>query len=353
MVNQVREGCIISEDVFSLTNKPIIPKKTVITDQHINILKSFLIKTINIESTLINGASFHQGEKILEQNEQINESSTGAIYLKSVKEFKDIFKGWQSGLPIDISKIRKLIIPLLDAFSSKINETFTLHHYSTKTEYMYHHCVAVSLLSAFLGKMMGYSKAELTQLAIAGLLSDCGMAKVDPKVLSKTASLTLEEFNEVKQHSTHSFKMIKNVTAIKDDVKIAVLQHHERIDGSGYPLGLDSKQIHPYSKIIAVADVYHAMISERPYRSKQSPFKVLEQIIQDNFGKFDLQVIHALTTGITNFSIGTKVQLSNSCIGEIVFIDQKNPTRPMIKLIDSNEIIQLVNHRDIFIEEIL
>ena len=84
-------------------------------------------------------------------------------------------------------------------------------------------------------------------------------------------------------------------------MKVAILEHHERINGSGYLLRKKGDAIHIFSKIIAVADVYHAMTSERIYRKKQSPFKVMEMIMHDDFGKFDLTIVKTLLAGLTNF----------------------------------------------------
>ncbi|MBM6616944.1 HD-GYP domain-containing protein [Bacillus suaedaesalsae] len=354
-ITQLREGCILSDDVTSLTNKPLIPKKTIINKQHIQLLQAFLINEIQVESTLVNGKPFRPYESHddeLENDENANISFT-AHYLKSVQEYKKIFQDWQSGSQVDIVKVRKFFIPLLERSLRSGSEIFTLHHYSTKEDYLFHHSVTVGLLSGFLGKKQNYEKGQWLQIAIAGLLSDCGMAKVSPKILDKQTALLPEEYNEIRYHPTHGYKMLQNLPVIREGVKLGVFQHHERTDGSGYPLGISGEKIHPYGKIIAVADVYHAMTSERAYRSKQSPFKVLEMILQDSFGQFDIQVIQALTSGLANFSIGTKVRLSDGQIGEIVFVESKSPTRPMVKLEDRNEFIQLSNRLDLFIEEII
>ncbi|MFZ3590524.1 HD-GYP domain-containing protein [Bacillus sp. DJP31] len=355
-INQLREGCIISADVTSLTNRPIITKKTVLNDKKINVLHAFLIKEVQVEPTLVNGDPFRPNEIIDELGQEVSEDLTipfTSHYLKSVQEFKKVFQSWQSGSQVDIVKVRKFFIALLERAVAKPSEIFMLHHYSTKEEYLYHHSMTVGLLSGFLGKKLNYEKGEWMQIAIAGLLSDCGMAKINPKILEKQTALSPVEYNEVRYHPTHGYKLLQNLPVIREGVKLGVFQHHERIDGSGYPLGIGAEKIHPYGKIIAVADVYHAMTSERSYRTKQSPFKVLELIIQDSFGQFDIKVIQALTSGIANFSLGTRVRLSNDQVGEIVFVESKSPTRPMIKLELSGEFIQLSNRRDLYIDEIL
>lgn len=353
--SQLQEGCIVAKDIFSLTNKPVVSKKTVLTEEYIEILKAFLIKDLNVEPTLVSGEPFKPSE-IIEEEESAEiiatESLTGH-YLRTVQEYKKLFSNWQAGAPIDIAKVRNLILPLFERIVELPGEIFQLRHYSSKEDYLYHHSVVVGLLSGLIGKKLQYDKGDYIQLTLAGLLSDCGMSKIDPKVLTKRSSLTSEEYADVKRHPLYSYKMLEKIPVLKESVKLAVFQHHERVDGSGYVLGVTGEKLHPFGKIVAVADIFHAMTSDRPYSRKQPLFIVLEQVIQDSFGKFDLQVVQALTSMVANMSIGTKVKLSSGLIGEIVFIETKSPTRPMIKLDDNNEFVKLDKNRDLHIEEIL
>ncbi len=351
-ISQLKEGCILSNDIFSLTNKPIIPKKTVLTNEHIHVLEVFLVKDVQVEAFLINGEPFTPTEQIEEIEVVETENTIVEDYLKSVKEYKQLFRSWQAGVLVEISKVRQIIIPLFKRMLEQPNELFFLHRYTNREDYIYHHSVMLGLLSGYLGKKLNYNQADCNHLAIAGILSDCGMSKIDPKILLKNSSLTLTEYNNVKKHPLFSYRMIEKIPLIKDSVKLAVFQHHERVDGTGYVLGVTGEKLHPFSKIVAVADVYSAMTLERPYSNRQSPFKALEEIRRDSFGKFDMKVVEALTNGVGNISIGTKIKLSNGQSGEIVFIDKSHPTRPLLKISES-EFLDLKNHREFFIEEII
>lgn len=351
-ISQLKEGCILSNDILSLTNKPIIPKKTVLTDEHIHVLQVFLIKDVQVESFLINGEPFTPSEQIEEIEVVEKENTIVEDYLRSVKEYKQLFKSWQASALVEISKVRQIILPLFKRILEQPKELFSLHRYTNREDYIYHHSVMLGLLSGYLGKKLKYSEGDCNHLAIAGLLSDCGMSKIDPKILLKNSSLTLAEYNDVKKHPLYSYRMIEKIPLIKDSVKLAVFQHHERVDGTGYVQGVTGERLHPFSKIVAVADVYSAMTLERPYSNRQSPFKALEEIRRESFGKFDMKVVEALTNGLGNISIGTKIKLSNGQSGEIVFIDKSQPTRPLLK-INETEFLDLKNYREIFIEEII
>lgn len=358
-VKELQEGCILSADVISLTNRPIIPNKTILTAELIEFLNAFLVKEVKVQKTLVNGMPFIPTE-ILEDETESNVSdnvetsvSLSEAFLQASKEYKKEFHSWQSGLPLEITKVRNILLPLIEMIETSSGDLFSLHHLSNENEYLFQHSVAVGLLSAFIGKKLNYNKGDIVQLALAGCLADCGMAKISPNILNKKGALTSNEFEEIKNHPTYSYKMIQGNSLLRDASKIGIFQHHERLDGSGYPLGERDQKIHTFAKIIAVADTFHAMTSARLYRKKQSPFKVLEMIIQDNFGKFDLTAIKALQSGIMNFSIGSKVKLSNGQTAEILFIEEKSPTRPLIKITETQEIIHLEKKRDVFIDEIL
>src|SRR5690606_2276026 len=106
----------------------------------------------------------------------------------------------------------------------------------------------------------------------------------------KPGRLTEDEYDLVKNHTIFGYNLLNETVGISKNIAFGALQHHEREDGSGYPLGLDSKKIHEFAKIIAVCDVYNAMTTERVYKGKQSPFLVAEQIFRDSFCTLDPRI---------------------------------------------------------------
>ncbi|MFO1442300.1 HD-GYP domain-containing protein [Bacillus sp. Bva_UNVM-123] len=357
-IQELQEGCILSEDVYSLTNRPIVNKTTIITNEISAVLKAFLINDVVVDKMMVDGRNFIPAEFIEEENEQKalqveEKQSLKDMFLIGVQKYKKEFNNWQAGLPIDISIIRNILLPLIEESIASPSELFSLHHLSTNKEYLYQHSVAVGLLSAFIGKKLDYNKGDIVQLALGGCLADAGMAKIKPAILNKSATLSFQEFEEIKRHPAYSYKMVQNITVLRESTKVGILQHHERLDGSGYPLGEQSNKINSFAKIIAVADTFHAMTCNRLYRRKQSPFKVLEMMLQDSFGKYDIAAMQAIRAGIMTFSIGSRVKLSDGQSAEILFIEERSPTRPLIKVTDTEEIINLEINRQLFIEEIL
>ncbi|MBM7693584.1 HD-GYP domain-containing protein (c-di-GMP phosphodiesterase class II) [Peribacillus deserti] len=353
-VNEIQAGCILAKEITGRTGRAIIRNKTVITANHLEILKAFLIKEASVEKTMIDGRLFDPKERIENEDEDNKEeSSFTQHYLKAVQNYKLLFKNWQAGSNLDVAKVREIFLPLLERMLNTKFEIFYLHHYSTKEDYIYHHAIATGLICGYIAKALRYDDGEIMQIALAGCLSDCGMAKIPASIIDKKSSLSSSEFEEIKKHPAYGLKMVQHNTFLRDGVKFAIAQHHERLDGSGYPIRNKEQKLHPFSKIVAVADVFHAMTSERVYRKKESPFKVLEMIKQDYFGKFDLAVLQTLLDGISTYLSGNQVKLSNGTIARVLFIEQKSPTRPLVQLADSAEIVNLEQKREWYIEEVL
>jgi len=358
-VSDLRLGSIIAKDIIANTQFPIIYKNTKVTRDHLPVLKAFQISQVPVLTSSIELKKANQQEVAAMSSEQIEAVEEVYItpferkYSDVVEKFKMEFLNWESGSKVDITKVRTNILPLIHDVLENREKIFILNEFSDSKNYIHHHSVAISLICAVIAQKMGYSKGDVIQIAIAGAVADCGMAKVSKKIREKNGPLTEYEFKEIQEHPYYSLQMVNNISILKSDMKIAVYQHHERLDGSGYPKGDKGNTIAIYAHIIAVADVFHAMTCERVYRTKESPFKVLEMIRESEFGKFNIQVVQALITCAADLALGTKVELSNGLVGSIVFTNKTTATRPVVKLDGSNDIIDLAKNRNIYIERLI
>ncbi|MFJ7981873.1 HD-GYP domain-containing protein [Lysinibacillus xylanilyticus] len=350
-ISELRVGKVISEDIFANTRYPIIFKNTMISHEHLQVFFAFNISRVPVYK---DGKEVQSEIKEAELVVQIEAIPTfKRIYDNSIEQFKKEFKNWEAGAKVDITKARKIILPLLEMVLEDRTIIFDLNEYSNPKDYLYHHCVATALISSVIAQKLGYDKGITIQVAIGGLLADCGMAKVHPRIRDKKTTLTEQEFAEIYKHPIYSYNMVKDLTILKDTMKEAIFQHHERLNGSGYPKGEKIANISTFAQIIAVADVFHAMTCERLYRTKQSSFKVIEMINESEFGKFDIKVVRALIDIVADLPIGTIVELSNLEQGEVMFINKFAPTRPLIKLSDSGEIFDLGKNRTFYISRII
>lgn len=357
-VEDLQEGSVLLEDVMSKTPVPLIAKDTTLTGWHIKILKAFLIN----EVTVAEGSFTEQimEEEVPEENEKYKAVTPSSrqtdffkSYLQSVEEYKREFQKWQAGSGIDIVKVRQITLPLLDKAINNPELLMGLSNYAQKENYFSHHSISTGLLSGVIALQLDYDKGTVVQSALAGTLADCGMAKVTPRILLKETALTAAERKEVDSHPLLGYKLVKDINLVKNEAKLAVFQHHERLDGSGYVNGAKAEKLLPISRTVAVADVFHAMTTDRLYRERRPIFKVLEMFREDFFGQFDLSVVKAITNLFTNLPSGTAVQLSDGQAATILFIKQQHPTRPLVKLQASEAIIDLEKRRDLYIEKVI
>lgn len=353
-VEELQLGKVIAEDVFANTQYPIIHKDTKIKPEHLRVFELFNLKMILV----------YKDESLEELSENCLENEVTSVsipkyiafetyYNDAVNQLKKEFSNWGAGGKIDITKVRGMIIPLIEKVLEDRSYIFDLNAYSNPKDYLYHHCIATGVIASVMAKKLGFERGITIQMAIAGMLADSGMARISNRIREKKVQLTKEEFEEVKNHPYYSFMLVKNLPALKEVMKEAIYQHHERLDGSGYPKGDRIGSISNFAQIIAVADVFHAMTSERLYRTKQSPFKVMEMIKEEEFGKFDIKVVQALVDIVVDLPIGTKIELSNLELGEVMYINKYAPTRPLVKLIRTGEIIDLSSNRGLYISRVI
>ncbi|WP_289891358.1 HD-GYP domain-containing protein [Virgibacillus pantothenticus] len=350
--NELSPGCVLLRDVKGKSQRPLIPKNTVITEEHITVLHKFLIETVDVSPKKASGEAWRNDNKKTEQSAQ-PATSFERHYHYIVHQYKKMFVKWQNGAGVDITEVRALFLPILEKMEEVNKFVFKLHQYAKKEDYLYHHHIGMAILAAYVAYKSGYPKGEWLQIGLGALLSDCGMARISPEIIHNKSTLSEAEMEEIKKHPTYSYRLTKNLPILKSEIKQAIIQHHERLDGSGYPLGLTEGKINRYARIIAVCDTYHAMTSERWYQQKQSPFQVIEVLQKEQFSKLDPETIQSFIQIMTHFSIGTRVRLSNQKLAEIVFTDHHKPTRPMVRLDENKQIIALDNHPQLFIEELL
>ncbi|WP_170005859.1 HD-GYP domain-containing protein [Bacillus fonticola] len=362
---QVEIGYILQRDIMG-TTKPLITKGTVFKEIHLEVLRSFAVEEVTVENTKEDGSPIHpqnenpptnkekqREQEQLVQKELLVPATFEEKYEAAVMAIRKEFKSWQSGAPIQVSAVRMLLYPILEDKEITAQHVLQIPTYSTEEDYLFHHGVACAFICAYIAKQLHYAKGEIMQVGMAAILSDCGMAKLDQHLLMKKGTYNETERQEMQQHPTYSYRMVQSLTTVSDSVKVAILQHHERINGSGYPFGENGARIHRFAKIIGVADIYHAMTSQRKHQKRQSPYAVLEEIRHKQFGQFDLQVVDVLLKTISSFSVGSKVELTDGRRGEIVFIDEQNPTKPMVRLEQSEEIIPLSKVRGVHIQEVI
>lgn len=236
----------------------------------------------------------------------------------------------------DIDGCKKVAQRIVDQIASKGEVSIDMTDLRTYDNFTYSHSVNVAVYSCVIGIGMHYDEESLKMLVTAALLHDLGKLSIPEDIINKPGRLTKEEYNLMRKHPILSYELIKDDPRIPPEVKEAVLSHHENEDGTGYPNGTTGKDQSDFTKILHVADVYDALVSERPYKKPYSPYEAAEYMMGGGGILFNQRIVEALLDFVSLYPKGTGVTLSNGKAGIIVENSGFNNLRPIIRLLNGS-----------------
>lgn len=348
----------VTEDVLNSSGQLIIPKNTVITQRVIDRLKYYAIPSItisaedNVDLPPSPDEAPKKKEKKIVFEETIEEPSTPkeeATYSERIvnspefkkfkKEYVESLQGFQQQLNGFVSKNMEPDLKQITQFANSLigqNDTSIhifdmLHNMHSFDDSTYSHSLNVALICHIIGSWLHFSEEDINVLCTAGMLHDIGKLMIDESILKKPGKLTDEEYAIMKTHPMKGFNFVKNLN-MDQRIKGAILMHHERCDGTGYPMGFPANKIHSFAKIVAIADTYDAMTSNRVYRKALCPFEVIRLYEQEGYQKYDVKTLLTFLNGIVQTYINNHIQLSDGSIGDIVMINQNNLSNPIVKV---------------------
>ena len=332
-------GLILYEDVYNTLGVFILSKGTVIAEYHIRRLMMNKVERVKVLIEEESTTEDTQIPSITSIYDKVKIKSFRAKYIQQVDEVTKVIKAIGRGSYVNINEIHNISKHIMHEFDTLSDVVNYMHLVKPLDDYTYSHSLNVSLMAIVIGKWMGFNEKQLDEIAVAGLLHDLGKTKVSQELLSKPGKLTPEEFDEIKKHTILGFMMVEKAMNISPDIKYAILMHHEKIDGTGYPTGATESQIPLYARIIAVADIYDAMTSNRTYRDKLCPFEVIKDFEMQTYGKLDTEVLSIFLKNIANSYLGDFVELNNGEIAEVIFINPNRVWQPIVK--SGNDFIDL------------
>jgi putative nucleotidyltransferase with HDIG domain len=206
-----------------------------------------------------------------------------------------------------------------------------------KDNYLIQHSLGVTILSLVLGKTLGFNQKELKDLGMGAIVHDIGEVTIPEEILFKASRLTDEEYEIMKTHTNNGFNILR-------DMQFPLLashcafQHHERLDGSGYPRGLKAKDIHKFGKVIAIADTFDALTHDRVYRKAMLPHEAIEILFVDAAkDQFDIEYVNTFKNIVSVYPNGLSVKLSNGLSGVVVQQNPKSSSRPFVRVLTDQE----------------
>jgi cyclic di-GMP phosphodiesterase len=248
----------------------------------------------------------------------------------------------KAGSAIDVSEVKQSTDAIVDSIFNNQDALSCMSRLRMKDEYLIEHSLNVSILMTIFAKYLGVDKAIIEQLALGAFLHDVGKVLVPSEVLNKPGRLTSEEYEVMKQHVTFGIKLLGKLPDLSDIAKSTVHEHHERLDGKGYPNALNAEQITEYGRMIAIVDSYDAMTAERVYKAGMSPIKAFKILVSDAPNSYDETLVDKFVQCLGLYPVGTFVKLTSGKLGLISQLNKSRPLHPFVKVFYNTRLNQAI-----------
>lgn len=328
--NKIKLDGFTKEDII-VDDMVLVKKGTKITEEIARKLREVYMENpilIKTEKSFIKEFYKLDEKDIIKENESLKEAERNIkIYSNRLTNIFNTLNFTNKNNISDVTIFCKKILEELNSPRIMIKNILLN---GSGEDSIFTHSVNVTLLSLLLGKWMNLNDTKLILLMRAAMLHDYGKYALNQELLLKKGNLTRKEIKIIKNHPIISYNLVKDMPYLKDDIKFGILMHHERIDGSGYPLGIKGNKIHSFAKIIAIADVFDAINSNRAYKKRTDPFTALKIIQEESIAKLDYSLCEIFINNISNYYIGEYIELSSGEIAKVVQMDLNNITKPLV-----------------------
>lgn len=319
-IENAKTGMKIGKNIYAADGRVLLSTGVPLNDFYIRRLEELSISSLYIYD-----------EKLgkVEVDELVYEHTK----LDALKMTKEIMTKIQNDQVISTEKISQTVNNIIDELIRSRNVAHSLVDIRAMNDYTFGHCVLVAVLSVKSGIDLGYNYRNLKALGEGAILHDVGKAKVADEILNKSDQLTPGEYQKIQEHPYLGYEILKKYDGISALAAHIAWQHHEKYDGSGYPRGLKGTAIHEMARLVAIADIYDALTTDRIYRKKTLPHEVIE-FLRDNGGKlFDPEIVKIFIKNIAPFPIGSIVILNTGETAVVIKVSKDFLTRPVVKVI--------------------
>lgn len=356
-ISKVVAGMVLESDVYNDADQLILPEGLKLNDRAIQKLTQYNIEIVKIENQedmLLDDGG--EAEEKLSYSERLKQTEEYQVFKEQFEEAVTDVQGFLSdvverNMPPDTSSITNKVQEMLHPPGGDIINVFDMiHNMKAFDDMTFVHCLNVGLICNVFAKWLGLSEEDAELATQCGILHDIGKLKIPEEIIKKPAKLTDEEFRIIKTHPSEGYKILLSAP-IDEHIKKACLQHHEKLDGSGYPFGLSGDQIDFFAKLVCIADVYEAMTAVRVYRGSMSPFQVIDAFEREGLQKYDTKMIMTFLENIVDTYMLNRVRLSDGREGDIVYINKTRLSRPVVKCGD--DFVDLAKLPDVSIVAIL
>ncbi|ADG82884.1 HD-GYP domain-containing protein [Thermincola potens] len=322
-----KPNMVVGRDVRSRTGHLLLKKGAILSEKNIGMLARYGVPIIYIEDNLSDSS-----ESLAPVNE-VPDVINWETRVRAERVVQNIFRDVKMGNVINLARPKKVVDEIINELLENANIIGKLSDIRILDDYTFAHSVNVCVLAISIGIALNYSRLRLRELGIGALLHDIGKTKVPDRILLKPANLTNEEFEEIKKHPIYGYELLNNHPDLSSNSARICLQHHERINGAGYPYKFKGAEIHEYSKIVSIADVYDALTADRVYKNAVYPYEAIEVIIASSGNHFDPDLVRLFVENISIYPVGSTVLLNTGETAVVTQVHRSFPIRPVVKLL--------------------
>lgn len=318
-IDRLEPGMMIARNVLSADGRILLTKNSILNNHYILKLRSMGLGSLYIKDNL--------------SDIEIPEIISTQVKTAVSTALKNTMNNFANQKKIDMAMMQRSVKLLIEDIISNRNLIIQLEDIRSYSDYLMFHSINVAVFSIMTGLSMGYGEGTLTELALGALLHDIGMIAIDPEILYKPGNLTEEEINKVKQHPEIGFNVLRSYREMSTTAAHIAFQHHERVDGSGYPRRFVGKQILEFGKIAAIADTYDAVISDRPYAKGYSTTDGVIVLRKLSGSHFDPEMVEAFVSNIAIYPIDSLVLLNTGQTAIVTDVSKTHIQHPVVRVI--------------------
>lgn len=317
-------GKRLGKSIVGADGRPLLTAGTVLTAAYLDALVRRGFSSVCIDDELTEG---------IEVGDAVSEETRQRATLVVRETMERITTGARD---VNLTRARAVVADIISELNQNTDMVHDLSLLRSVDSYTFTHSVNVCVYCLIIGISLGYSRDDLLKLGLGALLHDLGKTQV-AELVTKPAALSAGEFERVKEHAEAGYDMIRERREVSLLSAHVAFQHHERLDGSGYPRGLKGDEIHEFGRVAAIADIFDAASADKPYRKGLPPLEVAQALMGMAGSKLDPFMVRKFLGHIALYPTGTIVVLNGGRVGVVAAQNPANPMRPVVRVLTDDD----------------
>lgn len=345
-ISEAQPGMTLARTIINSNLIVVLAENTLLSAVHITRLKFLGIQTLSVKDEYDLSPQNSIVQSMLSRSHAF-----ATDYQEVLRVVEEIFQTTIQTRSVPAAKMKDIVSASITPMVKQSGVMDYLYDLKHINHSVYNHSLRVSILSGVLAKWLQYNDTAIKDVILAGFLHDIGKTQLEQRIVEKNIeNLSEEDYDTYMQHTTNGYHLLSENNELPDGVKRAALQHHEKMDGSGFPFNAGGDEIHAYAKIVAVADLYDNITTEREGFIKNTPFTAMAKLSESMFSELDPEVCMAFLLNVQQVFIGSTVLLSNQARGTIIQYPNDYASLPLVRL-STGEVVDLNHQTDVKIIE--